>query len=99
MNTRKILIPAAAAILIVIAGCASSNSRTEAAFGDAVRQVNKAQIYDPNAAENPDPAPVLGGDPERLNNTLSGHRKDVASPKSVNAPITINVGDSGSQQQ
>jgi len=97
MKNRKIVSLVVAAFVAVIAGCATSDSRTEAAFGDAVRQVNHAQIYDTNAAENPDPAPVLGGDPERLNNTLSGHRKDVASPSSVGSPITINVG--GDSQQ
>lgn len=90
---RQIVIPALAATLMFVAGCATKSS-TESQFGDAVRQVTKAQIYDADAAANPDPAAVVGGDPVRLNNTLSGHRKDVASPKSVDSPVTINVGGS-----
>ena len=82
-----------AASLVAMAGCASQ-SRTERDFGDAVRQVTQAQIYDANAAANPDPAPVVGGDPDRLNNSLDGHRKDVASPAGVAAPVTVNVGNS-----
>ncbi|MBU2675875.1 MAG: hypothetical protein KJP16_02250 [Gammaproteobacteria bacterium] len=50
------------------------------------------QIFDMNAASSPDPNAVLGGDPDRLNNTLDGHRKDVAQPSDVAAPITINLG-------
>lgn len=92
MNITKIAIPAVAALLTLIVGCASHNL-TGAEFGDAVRQVTRAQIYDTNAAANPDPEAVLGGDPERLNNTLAGHRKDVASPQGVGQPVTINVGN------
>lgn len=80
-------------VLMLVAGCATK-SNVEPQFGNAVRQVTDAQIYDADAAANPDPAAVLGGDPERLNNTLSGHRKDVASPSSVDSPVTINVGGS-----
>ena len=94
MSTLKTTI-LIATVLVVIVGCGSSATRTEIEFGDAVRQVSDAQIYDRNAAANPDPAAVLGGDPERLNNTLDGHRKDVASPSAVDSPITINVGGNG----
>lgn len=80
-----------ATCLAVTAGCAAS-SGTERAFGDAVRQVTNAQIYDANAAANPDPAPVVGGDPDQLNNSIDAHRKDVASGASVAAPVTVNVG-------
>jgi hypothetical protein len=83
---------AVTALATLIAGCAA-HKQTEIQFGDAVRQVSAAQVYDTNAAANPDPAAVLGGDPERLNNTLDGHRKDVASPESVSNPVTINVGN------
>ncbi len=91
MKTKAIQFMAATAFAILFAGCAAT-SQTETEFGDAVRQVFKAQYYDANAAANPDPAAVTGGDPERLNNTLDGHRKDVASPQSVEQGVTINVG-------
>jgi hypothetical protein len=93
MKTRKFaLLAALTAFASVSAGCATSK-QAETEFGDAVRQVNRAQVYDANAAANPDPAAVLGGDPERLNNTLDGHRKDVAAPASVENPVTINIGN------
>lgn len=94
MNRSIIAVLGAASCILALAAC-SSNTRTEQAYGDAVRQVTASQVYDTNAASNPDPAAVLGGDPERLNNTLEGHRQDVASPAGVgSSPININVGGS-----
>lgn len=91
MNNRYLTVAISAAILVFIAGCASQ-SRVAADFGNSVRQMTEQQIYDINAATLPDPNAVLGGDPDRLNNTLEGHRKDVANPSSVASPVTINVG-------
>lgn len=82
------------AVLLLGTGCAMQD-RTAADFGNSVRQMTEQQIFDMNAANSPDPNAVLGGDPDRLNNTLDGHRKDVAKPGGVAAPVTINVGSSG----
>ena len=92
MNNRYLTIAVTTAIVLLSAGCANQN-RTAADFGNSVRQMTEQQIYDMNAATSPDPNAVLGGDPDRLNNTLDGHRKDVANPASVAAPVTINVGN------
>jgi len=81
----------AATQILLGAGCANLNT-VEADFGNSVRQMTEQQIYDMNAASSPDANAVLGGDPDRLNNTLEGHRKDVAKPSDIAAPITVNVG-------
>jgi len=81
----------AATQILFGAGCANLNT-VEADFGNSVRQMTEQQIYDMNAASSPDANAVLGGDPDRLNNTLEGHRKDVAKPSDIAAPITVNVG-------
>ena len=93
MNNRYTTIAIATAIVLLSTGCANQN-RTAADFGNSVRQMTEQQIYDMNAATSPDPNAVLGGDPDRLNNTLDGHRKDVAKPAAVAAPVTINLGGS-----
>ena len=85
----------AATQILIGAGCANRNI-VEADFGNSVHQMTEHQIYDMNAATSPDPNAVLGGDPDRLNNTLEGHRQDVANPSDVAAPVTINLG-SGSR--
>lgn len=92
MKNRYLTITVAAALALIGTGCANQ-SRTAADFGNSVRQMTEQQIYDMNAASSPDPNAVLGGDPDRLNNTLDGHRNDVASPANVGAPVTINVGN------
>jgi len=93
MNIRYMTIAITTAIVLLSTGCANQN-RTAADFGNSVRQMTEQQIYDMNAATSPDPNAVLGGDPDRLNNTLDGHRKDIASPSAVAAPVTINLGGS-----
>jgi hypothetical protein len=95
MKNQYLTIIFAGALALIVSGCASQ-SRTAADFGNSVRVMTEQQIYDMNAASSPDPNAVLGGDPDRLNNTLDGHRKDIAKPSSVGAPITINLG-TGSQ--
>ena len=94
MKNRYLIITVAAALVLLSAGCATQDG-TAADFGNSVRQMTEQQIFDMNAASSPDPNAVLGGDPDRLNNTLEGHRKDVAKPSGVAAPVTINLGGSG----
>lgn len=91
MKNKYFVIILAAALTFISSGCANQ-SRTAADFGNSVRSMVVQQIFDMNAASSPDPNAVLGGDPDRLNNTLDGHRKDVAQPSDVAAPITINLG-------
>jgi len=94
MKTRYLVMLFAASQILIGAGCANRNI-VEADFGNSVRQMTEHQIYDMNAATSPDPNAVLGGDPDRLNNTLEGHRQDIAKPSDVAAPVTINLGGSG----
>lgn len=91
MKYRILTVITAGALFLTGTGCATKDG-TEADFGKSVRQMTEQQIFDMNAATSPDPNAVLGGDPDRLNNTLDGHRKDVAKPSDVAAPVTINVG-------
>ncbi len=93
MNNRYLTIAITAAIVLFVTGC-TNQSRVAADYGKSVRQMMEQQIYDMNAATSPDPNAVLGGDPDRLNNTLEGHRNDVARPGDVAQPVTISVGGS-----
>jgi hypothetical protein len=93
MKNRYLAITITAGLVLISSGCANQ-TQTAADFGNSVRQMTEQQIYDMNAASSPDTNAVLGGDPDRLNNTLEGHRKDVANPSDVAAPVTINLGGS-----
>lgn len=57
---------------LALTGCAKDATKAE--LGDAVRHMTDQQIYDRDAAYNPDPAPVTGGDVERLNTVLEAYR-------------------------
>lgn len=94
MKNQHLTITIAAAIVLFCAGCANQGG-VEADYGKSVRHMTQQQTYDINAATSPDPNAVLGGDPDRLNNALEGHRQDVANPSSAASPVTINVGGSG----
>lgn len=93
MKNRYLIIAVVAVLASIGTGCVNQ-SRTAADFGNSVHQMIEQQIYDMNAASSPDPNAVLGGDPDQLNNTLDAHRKDVAKPSTVGAPVTINLGGS-----
>jgi len=74
--------------LALLTGCASEASHVRDTYGDAVRQMVDAQIYDRAAAANPGDAPVsLDGKKGEL--ILKKHREDVPAAKDIQAPIVI----------
>lgn len=64
-----------ALVVTALGGCAHEDG-----FGDSVRHMTEQQVYDRDAYFNPDPAPVLGGDADRLNATLEIHRNGISDP-------------------
>ena len=80
--------------LIGLAGCAQSP--TEASFGDAVRAVNKGQVYDHGATIRHGDEAATGADPYRLRAVIEGHRTDASAPQEVQTAITVGVGNSSS---
>jgi len=71
--TSKTRMITAIAATILVAGCASG---TEAQFGDTVRDMTEKQIHDLDAAYNPDPGALEGGNPDRLNEVVDAHRNN-----------------------
>ena len=92
MNRKIIRIVSCLLGVGLLSGCHHYQNRTETEYGDSVKSVTQGQIYDLNAALNPDPNAVLGGDPDRLNNILDVHREDISKPAEESGPITINLG-------
>jgi len=76
----------AIAATMLLMGCAHKAAETQ--FGDAVRHMTEQQIYDLDAAYNPDPNPVLGGDADTLNNALDGYRGVSDQAGGPGAPTT-----------
>lgn len=93
MKFKTLKIAMGLSVATLVSGCSYYyQSRMEAEFGDSVRATTEGQIYDLNAALNPDPNAVLGGDPDRLDNILDVHREDISRPAEESGPITINLG-------
>lgn len=91
MNAVHKVVISLVVVALGSAGCASA-SRVEADFGDSVRQVTKAQIYDMDAAMNPDPAAVVGAHPDQIDRAVNAHRNGEAGASSTGSPVTVNVG-------
>jgi type IV pilus biogenesis protein CpaD/CtpE len=84
------------ASLIVVAlasGCATEPSGVEEDFGTSVRQMIRAQTYDPSTLENPSREPVTGLDGEYAEAVVDAYKGDIAKPEQVRNEIEINVGN------
>ena len=87
------IITASGSVTLLVAlmtGCGPTLS--ERNHGVSVRQMVRAQIYDPEAAANPSPDPVNVRDGKLGHQIIEAYRADVAAPEKVQQDITINVG-------
>lgn len=74
MHCKKTIRTTAAAALLLLAGCAGQN--IEEQFGDSVRHMTEKQINNLDAAYNPDPAAVVGGDVYKMKDVLEAHQNN-----------------------
>ncbi len=74
----------------LMTGCAPTLS--ERNYGVSVRQMTRAQTYDPEAAANPSPDPANVRDGKLGSLIIEAYLADVAAPQEVKQDITINVG-------
>jgi len=77
---------------IVLSACAAPPSLVHDTYGDAVRQMIDAQIYDREAALNPGSDPV-SMDGAKAEEVLKTHRQDVSHPDEIQQPIIIQTGN------
>lgn len=82
----------AALLVALITGCGQGPTLSERNYGVSVRQMVRAQIYNPEAAANPSPDPVNVRDGKLGRQIIEAYRADVAAPEQVKQDITINVG-------
>jgi hypothetical protein len=76
---------------LLLAGCAQPGL-VEETYGDSVRHMVDAQIYDRAAALDPEPKPVLTLDGEKGEVVLKTHREAVSKPEEVPTPILLEIG-------
>lgn len=72
-------------VLTMLAACAGTGGRE---FGDSVREMTEKQIHNLDAAYNPDPAPVTGGDVYKLDDILDAHRNNAEDPTEDRGVLT-----------
>ena len=81
---------AASALIIAIAGC--ETTRVEDEYGESVRQMINAQVYDPTTLTDPSTKPVEGADPDMVNNAIKALREYIGAPEEVGKDVVIQVG-------
>lgn len=75
---------------VVLSACAPT-SLVHDTYGDAVRHMIDAQIYDREAAADPGSDPV-SMDGAKAEEVLKTHRQDVGQPDAIQEPIIIQTG-------
>lgn len=82
-----------AASLAALSGCATSTPEQQ--YGESVRQMINAQVYDPATLTAPSARPVEGADPDMVNAAIQAFREHVAKPEEVGESIVIQLGGGG----
>ena len=72
----------------LLSGCAYQ-ADPKAQFGDSVRHMTEQQIYNLDAALNPDPEPLMGGNPDRLSGVVDSHRINAEDPTEDRGALTM----------
>ncbi len=74
----------------LLAGCANSTPRWDAQFGASTRANLAAQVLDPAASRNPNPA--IGVDGRAAKGAHDRYQRSFAQPESAPPPLIINAG-------
>ncbi|QBQ55878.1 hypothetical protein [Nitrosococcus wardiae] len=78
--------------LVLLLGCTSTDPvRVEQDFGNSVRNMIQAQIYDPEAARNPPVDPPAALDGAKAGEALKEYRQDVGKPSKVEKELPLNI--------
>lgn len=78
---------------LLLGGCANQETLTERNFGESVRNMVRAQTYDPSTLSNPDSTPVDGTDGQKIETAIETYRSgSTGNPQAVGNEIQISVG-------
>lgn len=82
------------ALALLLGACANEPRLTELNYGDSVRQMIRAQTYDPATLSSPSENPVDGTDGQLLDNALGVYRNDVWKTEASGGDAAIDAGGS-----
>jgi type IV pilus biogenesis protein CpaD/CtpE len=77
--------------VVLLGGCATEPTRTEAAFGDSVRNMVQAQTLNPSVLTDPSDEVIDSTDGQKLEGVLEAYRTVVADPASASSGVTISL--------
>ena len=78
---------------LLLGACAGRPTLTEQNFGESVRQMIRAQTYDPSTLESPSTETIESTDGQLLDNALEAYRSTVAAPESAGREVVITLGE------
>ena len=77
---------------LVLGACSHSPTMTEQSYGDSVRNMIRAQTYDPATLDDSSEPTVEATDGQKLEGALETYREAAGNTQSVSQPINISVG-------
>jgi hypothetical protein len=80
--------------VLFTSGCgttAGDMTNVEDDYGNSVKQMVQAQIYDPNAANFPSRQGPMSYDGDKAVRTLESYRKDIPKPESVSEGFDFDI--------
>lgn len=90
---RKILKAVPLLAILLLGGCANQETLTERNFGDSVRNMVRAQVYDPSTLSDPSDEIVDGTDGQKLETVVDTYRgANTGDTQAVGSEIQISVG-------
>ncbi len=90
LSTLRLIVLSA---LAATAGCVAPESAVEADFGNSVREMIRAQTYDPSTLHRPSQVPVMGIDGEHAGYVLDTYRTDLGKPEAISQQIEIKLAE------
>lgn len=78
-----------------LTGC--NTTPLESDYGQSVKQMQQAQVFDRTTLTNPSTAAVEGADPEMLNMAVQSLRAEPSDRTKIAQPMTISIGGNGSR--
>ena len=92
-NENCLMVAVVTACLTLAACVTTDPTRVEEDFGNSVRHMVNAQIYDPEAARNPPKAPPMGIDGVQAEAVMDVYREHVGDPKDVSKAVKIDISE------
>lgn len=93
-QTKRFSMSCLGVALLILAGCSTNSTdpvRVEMDYGNSVRNMVDAQIYDQEAARSSQSKPVIGIDGVKAEGVIEAYHADQGKTEEVREPIRFNI--------